>query len=119
MKIDKEEKRLAHDGSLLPPDECVTCGYAGDCATAVHGEARPKPGDITMCINCGEIYRFGPEMHMVLLDPADLFKIALQKTEAAQTIFLAQKIIRERGRIWPEKPSAPQGNAGNSPPAGA
>lgn len=39
----------------IAPDKCPHCGHLVDGMTAVEkGASAPKPGDIGMCIACGE-----------------------------------------------------------------
>ena len=36
---------------------CVTCGYAMDAATSTsHTRAKPKDGDVSLCLNCTAAY---------------------------------------------------------------
>lgn len=36
---------------------CVLCGYAMDTATPHEGGSRaPRDGDISLCMNCGQVY---------------------------------------------------------------
>ena len=36
------------------PAHCAFCQYAVEAASAVDGQQAPGPGDITLCIYCGE-----------------------------------------------------------------
>jgi hypothetical protein len=33
---------------------CPWCGHSHELATSIHGDAVPEPGDITLCMSCGE-----------------------------------------------------------------
>jgi hypothetical protein len=36
-----------------PPQMCPNCGYVFDAATeAIKAKAKPKPGDVSLCLNC-------------------------------------------------------------------
>jgi len=36
-----------------PPQMCPSCGYVFDAATeAIEAKAKPKPGDVALCLNC-------------------------------------------------------------------
>ena len=42
----------------MPEAHCPNCGALFTAATCVFAEKRPAPGDITLCVCCGEILRF-------------------------------------------------------------
>lgn len=49
----------------IPKQRCPHCGYYMKVATMVsakHNDARP--GDVTLCINCMEVFRFNDEMRL-------------------------------------------------------
>ena len=48
------EVDLSHTAET-PPSECPSCGHLFDRAT---GPCEPRPGDITICINCRHICTF-------------------------------------------------------------
>ena len=49
-------------------DACPICFYKLDAATCVDGNARPKPGDLTVCINCAELLVFDESLRHSPLD---------------------------------------------------
>ncbi|HET6485821.1 MAG TPA: hypothetical protein VFH83_05350 [Spirochaetia bacterium] len=48
----------------LPDDRCPTCGHAFDTATPMPSNDRsvPAPGDLAVCIACGQILVFNTQM---------------------------------------------------------
>lgn len=42
----------------IPPQLCLSCGYAVDSATDAFETASPEPGDATMCLACGHFMIF-------------------------------------------------------------
>jgi hypothetical protein len=50
----------------VPPSRCPDCDRVQDAAGDVygHGEA-PKPGDVTVCLDCAAVLQFGPRMELV------------------------------------------------------
>ena len=55
-------------------DACPECGYKFNCAEAIKFKfetaqamrSKPKPGDLTLCINCTALLIFGPKMKVSL-----------------------------------------------------
>lgn len=43
---------------------CPACGYRSDSSTSIGTQAVPKPGDITLCIKCGEMNRFTQSLQL-------------------------------------------------------
>jgi hypothetical protein len=44
--------------------KCSTCGYTFEMCSSLTGTSGPQAGDYTLCIECGEIFQFGPEMEL-------------------------------------------------------
>lgn len=44
--------------------ECPSCYYEMDCATPMVGEATPKPGDISICINCTKLLLYDEKLNL-------------------------------------------------------
>jgi hypothetical protein len=41
---------------------CLHCHKKHDMALDIDGQAQPKPGNITICIDCGHVMVFGHDM---------------------------------------------------------
>jgi len=54
----------------MAPSRCVWCGYAVDSATNITGGTKPKKGDMTLCLKCGEWNVFAGPLP-VLRKPTD------------------------------------------------
>lgn len=47
----------------VKPSACPFCGYAADAATCFENdEARPRPGDFSLCLECAEVLVFDDEV---------------------------------------------------------
>lgn len=73
------------------PNLCTKCGYMVDAATGVsNGRDIPKPGDVSVCLNCGAVHIF--TIALLLREPTQEeidsfepgFKAFLQHVEAAR-----------------------------------
>lgn len=48
---------------IIPLSKCPLCGYEMDCVTCVDTpDQAPRPGDLTICIKCGEVLVFTEEL---------------------------------------------------------
>jgi hypothetical protein len=47
-----------HEEVATPESACPKCGYVADAATCLKGKGHPSPGDLSLCINCGQICEF-------------------------------------------------------------
>jgi hypothetical protein len=81
----KRKRFLVHDDAPVPESPCTHCGEMLDMASCVkqttskHSRrrvVRPDPGDMTICIKCGHLMGFNPDL--TLRDPTDdeLIKVA-------------------------------------------
>jgi hypothetical protein len=55
---------------------CAKCGYKMDQASDAFGEDKPKPGDLSVCLNCGAIAVFGENLQLREPTPEEKLKIA-------------------------------------------
>lgn len=51
-------------GHKLPKSACPFCAHELDTAAAIDDRHTPAPGDLTLCINCGEWLVFGEGMSL-------------------------------------------------------
>lgn len=80
----------------LPTCTCVICGYQFDCASRPNNnqEGRPRPGDFSLCLKCGEIYVFKDDMTIRLPTVAELMNLDQGNMNTLQVI--QTKIRKER-----------------------
>lgn len=56
---------------ITPWDLCKQCGYAFNRAASVKGSSGPKPGNVSLCLNCGHATIFTEDMHRREIDPKE------------------------------------------------
>lgn len=82
----------AADGRTLVPTTCKVCGYEFDAASDPFGQQRPCPGDITLCMKCGEIYVFDDDMRPI--EPTITYLSSIE-AEVMREIDRVQMAIRK------------------------
>jgi len=55
--------------TTVPASACPYCDYKMDCATGENPD--PKPGDISVCINCASPLRFNDDLTLRKLEPGE------------------------------------------------
>ncbi len=80
---------------IVARSECPVCHYVFDCASAMRGNATPQLGDLSLCIECGELLVFTADLSVRLADLNDALKLDKQSN---QDVDRAQRLIR--GRLW-------------------
>lgn len=86
-------------GNPLPPSKCPVCGKTVDAATPfIKGQekARPRPGDVTVCVGCGEICAYTDEMTLRRAELNDLMKMPESDREMIGKV---QDMIKHAGPI--------------------
>lgn len=82
----------------LPVSTCPTCGYQVDSASkpiTVFGERdQPVPGDLSICLKCGELLVFQRDMRLVIANLDDLN--GLDERDMSMMELAQDKIRRER-----------------------
>ena len=56
----------------MPLTLCPNCGHKLRRASGINTEGPPTPGDITICIKCGKILEFQPDMTTATISIRDL-----------------------------------------------
>lgn len=76
-------------------DKCPGCFYRVDRATdALYGVNQPKPGDVTLCLNCGEPFVYSDNLQMRHMTDEERDEVM-----AMEEVIKGMKIIKERGPI--------------------
>jgi hypothetical protein len=61
--------------NIVPASPCTHCGEPNDGAASLEG-ATPKPGDITICMECGNIMAFAEDLTVRNLTNEEMYEIA-------------------------------------------
>lgn len=80
---------------------CPQCDYKMDSSSHVHGgePSLPKPGDASVCINCGQVLMYEADCRLRKATVKDIGEIMGESPEAWAAIEKAQLFIRLRGRF--------------------
>lgn len=60
----------------LPETKCLNCGHKLDAASSIKHDNAPKPGDVTLCIECSHIMIFTQDMGLRNLSSEEMDEIA-------------------------------------------
>lgn len=81
--------------SAIPLSSCPHCRGDLSAATDPIGQARPSPGDYSVCANCGGLLRFAADLTHEGIALAD---VPAGELDAQQLAVLADLQARFRGR---------------------
>ncbi len=88
-------KLLKDRVAKVPLSTCKVCGYSADRATEAKSGLPhcPTPGDVTICLKCGEIYVF--DENLMIREPTvdDALK---WDPDAFAQVAITQRLIRSR-----------------------
>ncbi len=78
--------------SPIPLTACPWCGKKSSRAWALdpEGDARPKPGDFSMCLSCGNVYVFTSDLGARKPEPDEIPEYAREKIARCQR---ARKLV--------------------------
>jgi hypothetical protein len=74
-------------------DACPICFHELDSVTCVDSDARPEPGDLTVCLYCAELLVLDKSLRHVCLDEHG--GIESLEPELRRLLLLVQKAVRE------------------------
>jgi len=76
----------------MPAGRCPECGARHDVAVDTSGQGhRPKPGDLTMCLECGCLCQYGSRLTIERFDQYDTLS-----DEERINLAKARRYVRER-----------------------
>lgn len=82
------------EGIRLPVDHCPACGTLLDAASGVRGEdIIPGPGDLSVCIRCGQMLIFNQRLRLRKATEKDLEELLIQDSRAFAALMKAQSLI--------------------------
>jgi hypothetical protein len=85
---------------------CWSCGYTHDATSALDGDnAIPEPGDVSVCLACGEVAIFAVIMgRLGTREPTRAEREDANHNRGVVTARLIQREARERDPAWPHGP---------------
>lgn len=88
----------------IPAQPCPRCQYPQDTAEVPDKpDVQPGPGDVSICLNCGDLLRFNDAMMLVVPTADEEVQMYLDfDLKQRRIVHTAQKYIKERGRFWPK-----------------
>lgn len=92
---------LIQKTSRIPDQWCPVCFAALDGASSMGSESIPEPGDFMVCINCGDVLRFGDDLYLV---PSNLMEVPVYVRMEFAKIVQAIKALGRRGVNCQPKP---------------
>jgi transcription initiation factor IIE alpha subunit len=77
---------------------CPYCGHAMDAATDVEADARPSPGDIGVCIECGGVLAYTDDLTLRAASQEEIETLDPKTRELLARMQAAQRMRRPRAR---------------------
>lgn len=82
---------------VLPTSCCPVCRYEMECATSLEKIRRvPIAGDLSICLNCGEILQFND---ILVAKPIPKELLSSLDDQTKELLIKARTIIKARGQI--------------------
>lgn len=79
------------DSYHMPRCNCPACGYELDMATNAFGKERPKRGDATVCLRCGNVMVF--RKNLTVRSLTDEERERVKKDPRVQKVLATRAII--------------------------
>lgn len=91
--------KLTQGKATLPISTCPICGYEMDDATCpAESKVSPSTGDLSVCLNCGELLMFNDILVAKKLETVVFLLLPVETQAEIQAI---SKAIRKRGPFKP------------------
>lgn len=85
---------MAGDGFRMPPRMCPHCGEVLDAAAPLDTDARPEPGDLSLCARCGGLVEFGSQLELLIPSDATIAELQQDRVEWSR-LMQAQALLRD------------------------
>ena len=79
-----------------PTNKCSACGYVMDRATTISGDDAPSAGDISVCLKCGCIAMYTPDLRLIALLARELQILRDEFPQVYRQAMAVQRQIRMR-----------------------
>lgn len=83
----------------IPETQCPACGARFDAVTAVRYESMPEPGDLSVCIMCASVLRFGNDLSYELPDRAERRKLLNEVPMLQQAVDAAVRAREHKAKL--------------------
>lgn len=74
----------------VAPSNCPVCGKLNDMATGVGGTDAPVEGDISVCLTCQSVLRYGPDLRLELPTREQIEEAYTEEPKLRAAVFKAQ-----------------------------
>lgn len=71
-----QRRSSLHGPHHVKVSRCLNCGRALDAASSMTTKQKPRPGDVTICIDCGHIMAFADDLSMRALTDTEMIAVA-------------------------------------------
>ena len=82
----------------VPESACISCGKIFDVVSDVLAENMPIPGDVSICLYCGELAIFDKRMMLRPLKESEISAIPFMDLQRLQAARLAAFAERKNGK---------------------
>ena len=82
--------KLSEKHTKTGKDQCPLCNHEIDAATGIDNDETPKPGDVSICINCAGFLQYSSDMSL-----QELPKVVFESLdhEVQMTMKRARRVI--------------------------
>ena len=91
-------KPLINTIHRMPENICTVCGHRLNAAGEYNEQQPPKPGDLSICINCGMIHIFNQDFKIRKLTEDELARAKANPVIWAVVVKLQNHLNEQRGR---------------------
>ncbi len=67
-------------------DYCPSCKHLVDSATPAKGDCDPSPGDVSLCLYCGELLEFNQHLKVVLASEQTTSQLSVKQLAIIATL---------------------------------
>jgi hypothetical protein len=80
----------------VPKTTCKNkkCGKSLDSATAFRHDCSPKPGDLTVCINCGLVHQFKAGLRLEALSAEEFSELPVGVQNEVNQLLQRQRALK-------------------------
>ena len=88
--------------SIVPACACLCCGKMLDRADSMVHDNAPKPGDFSLCLECGHLMAFADDLTLRKLTDAEMVEVA-----GHRGLIAAQQVRAEFLKLHPKGRRSP------------
>lgn len=75
---------------------CTGCGHSNEEHTGINNEEQPQPGNISICVCCGQVNQYDDDMKLQKLSDDEMHDLQTHHPDVLMQVRMIQMAIKQK-----------------------